>query len=87
MNASYIAGESSEREYIATQGPLDRTEAEFWQMIWEQEVSQIVKLCMPQEERNGQIRFACEEYWPTELNEDMWKGFIKVTLLNEEVIT
>jgi len=39
-----IKGYHSQREYIATQGPLACTKDDFWRMIWEQNVSVIVML-------------------------------------------
>ncbi|CAB3371256.1 Hypothetical predicted protein [Cloeon dipterum] len=38
INASYIEGFSGKTEYIATQGPLEGTAADFWQMVFENEV-------------------------------------------------
>ena len=35
-------GYNSNREYIATQGPLPTTTNDFWRMIWEQRVKRIV---------------------------------------------
>ncbi|XP_077594624.1 receptor-type tyrosine-protein phosphatase H-like isoform X3 [Stigmatopora nigra] len=42
INASYMAGFNSPREYIATQGPLPSTVSDFWKMIWEQKVNTVV---------------------------------------------
>ncbi|KAK0052615.1 serine-rich adhesin for platelets-like isoform X1 [Biomphalaria pfeifferi] len=44
INANFISGADTSRDYIATQGPLSRTVADFWRMIWEQKVSVIVML-------------------------------------------
>uniref|UniRef100_UPI00358E62BD receptor-type tyrosine-protein phosphatase eta-like isoform X3 n=1 Tax=Myxine glutinosa TaxID=7769 RepID=UPI00358E62BD len=44
INASYIPGFSSPREFIASQGPLPNTVVDFWRMVWEKKVSNIVML-------------------------------------------
>ncbi|KAH7639486.1 tyrosine phosphatase IA-2 [Dermatophagoides farinae] len=51
--------------YIATQGPLSNTKADFWQMIWEQGSVLIVMLTRLRE--NGLNM--CERYWPEEGSE------------------
>ena len=37
-------GYSGEKEYVATQGPLEQTVVEFWKMVWEQNTATIVML-------------------------------------------
>ena len=39
-----LQGFSSQKEFIASQGPLPSTVVDFWRMVWEQEVSTIVML-------------------------------------------
>uniref|UniRef100_A0A3B5AKV8 protein-tyrosine-phosphatase n=1 Tax=Stegastes partitus TaxID=144197 RepID=A0A3B5AKV8_9TELE len=42
INASFVPGGGSERDFICTQGPLPGTMADFWRMVWEQNVRIIV---------------------------------------------
>lgn len=39
---TYLKGNNFRREYIATQGPLPGTKDDFWKMVWEQNVHNIV---------------------------------------------
>ncbi|CAC5393945.1 PTPRB [Mytilus coruscus] len=50
INANYIPGYKSQREYIASQGPIPSTIDDFWRMVWEQSVSIIVMLTLAKED-------------------------------------
>ncbi|XP_051991637.1 receptor-type tyrosine-protein phosphatase eta-like [Xyrauchen texanus] len=63
VNASYMPGYSSKKEFIAAQGPLPCTVNDFWRMIWEKNVHTLVMLT----KCNEQGRVKCEEYWPAEM--------------------
>lgn len=67
INASYIRGPNGITQYIATQGPIERTFDDFWLMVWEQDSYVIVMLTKEQEK--GKIK--CDRYWPEEVNQSM----------------
>ena len=83
INANYIQGNNSKREFIATQGPLPglltcfpywhyiffylATKEDFWRMAWEQKSPIIVALC----QLNERGRIKCDHYWPYD-NESEW---------------
>jgi len=64
INASFI-NIPNEHSFIATQGPLDNTISDFWEMIIDYNVSVIIMLCNLKE-RN---KIKCSEYWNKELIE------------------
>lgn len=59
INASHLHVEDTEKQYIATQGPLPSTTKDFWQMVWENEIQTIVMLTQTVE--GGQAK--CHSYW------------------------
>ncbi|XP_043083342.1 receptor-type tyrosine-protein phosphatase eta-like isoform X25 [Puntigrus tetrazona] len=64
INANYIPGYNSRKEFIAAQGPLPVTVNEFWRMVWEKNVHTIVMLTRC----NEMGRVKCEKYWPSGTN-------------------
>lgn len=69
--------------YIVAQGPKDSaTVADFWQMIWQENVRVVVMLTKVYEF----IRVMCTQYWPTAVNEpELVAGSrIEVTLIDED---
>ncbi|XP_051755908.1 receptor-type tyrosine-protein phosphatase eta isoform X3 [Ctenopharyngodon idella] len=64
INASYMPGYTSKKEFIAAQGPLPCTVNDFWRLIWEKNVQTIVMLT----KCNEQGRIKCEEYWPADVS-------------------
>ena len=51
INANYVRGHNSQREFIATQGPKESTVNDFWRMVWETESPAIVMLTKLSERR------------------------------------
>ncbi|KAL1764162.1 receptor-type tyrosine-protein phosphatase H [Sigmodon hispidus] len=80
INASFMPGLSSPKEFIATQGPLPHTVVDFWRLVWEQQSHTLVMLtnCM----ESGRVK--CEHYWPLDA-QPCTHGQLKVALINEEV--
>eukprot|EP00105_Crassostrea_gigas_P045796 XP_019929944.1 PREDICTED: receptor-type tyrosine-protein phosphatase F-like [Crassostrea gigas] len=60
INANYIDGITEENMYIATQGPKQNTVADFWLMIWQDNVEQVVMLTNLMEGN----KWKCVQYWP-----------------------
>ncbi|XP_062992402.1 tyrosine-protein phosphatase non-receptor type 13 [Elgaria multicarinata webbii] len=65
INASFIRMPVGSKEYIyiACQGPLPTTVADFWQMAWEQNCTIIAM--MTQEVEGEKVK--CQRYWPDAL--------------------
>ncbi|MBN3316792.1 PTPRQ phosphatase, partial [Atractosteus spatula] len=81
INASYVSGYLCPNEFIATQGPLPGTVADFWRMIWETRTRTIAMLTQCFEK--GRIR--CHQYWPEDNKPVTVFGDIVITKLAEDV--
>ncbi|XP_040894959.1 receptor-type tyrosine-protein phosphatase beta-like isoform X5 [Toxotes jaculatrix] len=81
INASYIPGNNFRREYIATQGPLPGTKDDFWKMVWEQNVHNIVMVTQCVEK--GRVK--CDHYWPSD-QDPLYYGDLIVQMLSESVL-
>ncbi|OMJ21771.1 Tyrosine-protein phosphatase non-receptor type 22 [Smittium culicis] len=68
INASFV-GLPGGPQYIVTQGPMESTVTDFWQMIWEQNIGVVVML--------GDLvelgREKCFQYWPKSFG--IWQRF------------
>nr|XP_040571796.1 tyrosine-protein phosphatase Lar-like isoform X3 [Lepeophtheirus salmonis] len=78
INGNYCDGYRKQNAYIATQGPLPETFADFWRMVWEQRSSTIVMLTKLEE----RARLKCDQYWPTRGTESY--GVMSVTLTDTQ---
>ncbi|XP_022093941.1 tyrosine-protein phosphatase 10D-like isoform X2 [Acanthaster planci] len=78
INANFMPGYNSPREFIACQGPLPGTEDDMWRLVWEQKISTIVMVTQLVEK--GRVK--CHKYWPS-LEKPVYFGNILVTLLSE----
>ncbi|XP_046378634.2 receptor-type tyrosine-protein phosphatase beta-like isoform X4 [Haliotis rufescens] len=78
INANYMPGFVSKREYIATQGPLPSTRDDLWRMLWEQNARNIVMLTKCMEKG----REKSDHYWPND-SEPKFYGDLQVAILNE----
>ncbi|XP_072048343.1 receptor-type tyrosine-protein phosphatase S-like [Amphiura filiformis] len=79
INASYIDGYKAPNKYIASQGPNEASMADFWRMMWENNMSKIVMVTNLTE--SGKIK--CEKYWPDKAER---YGNFTVTFVNKEVL-
>jgi len=79
INANYIRGFQNNKAYIATQAPIRDTFADFWRLIYEQQVHLIVMLTKLTE--NGKAK--ADVYWPSKPNESSFFGNILVTFSQE----
>ncbi|XP_028255677.1 receptor-type tyrosine-protein phosphatase beta [Parambassis ranga] len=81
INASYIPGNNFRREYIATQGPLPGTKDDFWRMVWEHGVYNVVMVTQCVEK--GRVK--CDQYWPAD-REPLYYGDLVIQMLSESVL-
>uniref|UniRef100_A0A8C5T618 protein-tyrosine-phosphatase n=1 Tax=Malurus cyaneus samueli TaxID=2593467 RepID=A0A8C5T618_9PASS len=78
INANFMPGYTSQQEFIATQGPLKKTIEDFWRLVWEQNVCNIIMLTVCME--NGRV--LCDHYWPSE-SAPISYGQVRVQLLTQ----
>ncbi|KAJ9582190.1 hypothetical protein L9F63_003477, partial [Diploptera punctata] len=78
INANYVPGYTSPREFLVTQGPLHSTRDDFWRMCWESNSRAIVMLTRCIEKG----REKCDHYWPYDTM-PVYYGDISVQILND----
>ena len=80
VNASHVSVNAGNQQlwYVASQGPLDSTVADFWQMIWETQAQMVV---MVSSEVEAGVQ-KCARYWPTKADsgETVVHGDYKILL-------
>ncbi|PNS15758.1 Tyrosine-protein phosphatase non-receptor type 1 [Sphaceloma murrayae] len=59
VNANHVKSSLSNKRYIATQGPIPATFADFWNMVWQQDVRVLVMLTA--EKEGNQVK--AHNYW------------------------
>nr|CAH7755220.1 unnamed protein product [Callosobruchus chinensis] len=79
INANYCDGYRKHNAYVATQGPLQETFADFWRMCWELKSSTIVMMTKLEE----RTRIKCDQYWPTRGSETYGAMSVTVTDVQE----
>lgn len=62
-------GYTSQQEFIVTQGPLKKTIEDFWRLVWEQNVCNIIMLTVCME--NGRVGPAPAQPWGCELSPEL----------------
>lgn len=82
INASPVRVDEAHRRYILSQGPVSESVADFWQMIYENEVPAIVMLNRLYE---GNM-LKCEKYFPTADHPNLNFDDYTITLDNEEAM-
>lgn len=78
INANYISGYNKPKAYICTQGPVEKTVADFWRLVWQEEICKFIMAANLVEEGKRKV----ERYWPDTCSK---YGDIMVTLVSEEV--
>ncbi|XP_061190825.1 receptor-type tyrosine-protein phosphatase T-like [Saccostrea echinata] len=79
INANFIDGINKTNEYIAAQGPRQNTVTDYWSMIWQESVNQIIMLTNLKEGNKAK----CVKYWP-DLHQTITFGMISLRAEDEQ---
>ncbi|KAH7724621.1 Protein-tyrosine phosphatase containing protein [Aphelenchoides avenae] len=74
IHANYVATPISEKRFICTQGPMDTTIPDFWHMVLQEDVTNVIMLCNCVEKGMDK----CAQYWPPNDKESQTYGDITV---------
>ncbi|XP_060525616.1 tyrosine-protein phosphatase non-receptor type 9-like [Cylas formicarius] len=80
IHANFVDGYKQKNAFINTQGPLPKTTADFWRMIWEQHTLVIVMTTRVMERG----RPKCHQYWETEEGAEASYGYFAVKTVTVE---
>ncbi|XP_065160082.1 tyrosine-protein phosphatase Lar isoform X3 [Atheta coriaria] len=79
INANYCDGYRKHNAYVATQGPLQETFADFWRMCWELRTATIVMMTKLEE----RTRIKCDQYWPSRGSDTYGSMTVAITDMQE----
>ncbi|XP_078328937.1 receptor-type tyrosine-protein phosphatase T-like isoform X1 [Crassostrea virginica] len=78
INANYVKDVNGDIAYIATQGPRANTVTDFWTMVWQEDICQVVMLT----NLTGEGKVKCIQYW-SEPAKSMRYGHFTVDTIEE----
>ncbi|VDK51290.1 unnamed protein product [Anisakis simplex] len=67
IHANWVKHSNLENVFICCQGPTKKTVVDFWRMIWQERVKEIIMLCQVKENNKEK----CYQYWPKEVGDKM----------------
>ncbi|EFO12879.1 protein-tyrosine phosphatase [Loa loa] len=70
IHANHVKGDPFLNPFICTQGPMQITVNDFWIMIMQEKVSNIIMLCNVREEGKNK----CFQYWPQDVGSSLTFG-------------